>query len=469
VSPRAALAAGLLGACLAAPAADARELWRRGAASLDWSGSLREVAQATEGTDAADFQAAVARFPAVCVPAASFAQCPAWDEVGDRDVFTSLTRLRNELSLRLGKAWSAELAYDQELRLGTLDTLGDALAAAGGDDTFLGLEDEIHLFGLEDDADHRRWSHRAYRAFVRYSGPHLEWTLGRQRIPWGVGRLWNPIDRFNAIPPLAIEADESPGIDAIDLRWRFSGFSYAQAVYAPGTRSEDARYAVRFHGVVRDVDVALVAGVFEEARTLGFDGAGNLGDAAVRIEAVWTDPERKVWPVGDPAPHELGSFWQVVVSADTNLDWGSGVYLLVEHFYNGNALGFGDGPAGARLAFFEASETPPPELDPAVAAAIGGPFVRPASSAVFGGSRVATAARHGTGLQLGYDLSTALRGELLTLYDWNGHSAAIVPTLRFSGWNAVELVVGAQVFAGGRRSQYGDQDPLVYAILEYFF
>ena len=82
---------------------------------------------------------------------------------------------------------------------------------------------------------------------------------------------------------------------------------------------------------------------------MGLDLARNWGDAAVRLEAVWTNPKREVWRVGDLSPHEPGAFFQVVTSIDYQVDWGPGIYLLLEHFYNGNAEGFGSGRAGAAL------------------------------------------------------------------------------------------------------------------------
>ncbi len=257
--------------------------------------------------------------------------------------------------------------------------------------------------------------------------------------------------------PLAIEGDEFAGIDAIEARWMFTGFDYLQAVYAPGTSSEEARYALRFHGVVHDTDVSVLAGVFEEALAVGGDLAGNLGGAAWRIEAIYTDPEQEIWPVGEPAPREPDRFWQAIFSLDYTVSVGNGLYLLIEHLYDGNALGFGRGKAGALLPFFETSGD-----------ALLGPVV-PASPALFGGSRVISLAKHTTGLQAGSDVTSALRGDFLVLFDWEGASAAFVPTLAYTGWNALELRAGAEFFAGAHDSQFGPQQAIVFAVLEWFF
>ena len=125
--------------------------------------------------------------------------------------------------------------------------------------------------------------------------------IGRQRVSWGVGNLWNPIDRFDPSPPLAIQGDENTGIDAVLARWSWSGFDFIEAVYAPGTSPREARYSGHAHVVWRDTDLSLMGGVYQKAPTVGFDLARNLGDAAIYLEAVWADPRLEVFRIGDPS------------------------------------------------------------------------------------------------------------------------------------------------------------------------
>jgi hypothetical protein len=450
--------------------AQARDLVQHDAFSLEFSGSLRERLTFGHGTDVDRFQeTAAATLPSpACIEASLFADCPAFEVVNERDVWKTLTRLRTRFDLSAGDRVSGAIAYDHQLEFGILRTFEEALGRSLANENLFDLEDEIHWLGLREDSAHARWSHRIYRGYVRLEERRAELVLGRQRIPWGVGRLWNPIDRFNAIPPLAIEADESPGVDALDLKWRFSDFTFLELAWAPGERSDESSQALRLHGVWRDSDYSVMVGVFDRARTVGVDLAANVGQGVARLEAVYSNPEKDVWPIGEPAPSELDSFWQIVLSFDRRLDWGSGLYVLVEHFYNGNALGFGRGLAGPRLPFFESSERPPDPLAAAVAGA-SGPFVRPADAALLGGSRVVTLAEHQTGLQLAYEPVPVLALEGLVIVDWNGPSAAFFPTLRYSGFSAAELLLGVQLFAGPRRSAFGDQDPLAFVLIDLFF
>ncbi len=479
--------AALALALVAADPAAARELWRRGDAALEVRGSVREVATLTHGTDASSF----ARRSAAdlsCALADRFPDCPAFAVVGDKDVWQSLTRLRIRIDARLNAQLSAVVTYDHEILGGILDTLGASLGASTAVERFLDLEWDLEILGFDDGPeDHRRWRHLLYRGYLRLETGRFEVVVGRQRIPWGVGRIWNPIDRFNFIPPLAVEGDQTPGVDAIDVRFNFSGFTYLEAVYTPNGSRDEAAYALRLHGGWGEMDYSAVAGRWQGAWATGLDLAGNLADAAVRLEAVWTRPTDDVWRIGRPAPETLDPFWQVVVSADYNVDLGSGLYVLVEYLYNGNALGFGEGRAGVLLPFFETTdETPPgfvpPPPPPPAPLFPGGPgvappapppptgaFVGPGSAARFGGSAVVTAARHQTGLQLGYDLTPVLRLDGLVLYDWNGHSVALAPVLGFTPTDSLELRAGLQVFFGPRRSQYGSAAHLAFLQLEWFF
>lgn len=439
----------------------AREVWRSesGEQWLDLRFTGRELVTGSHGTDSGDFAAVVAANPVGCLLAATFPDCPAWDLAGEQGVVQSLTRLRFEAELQILPVLSAFAAYDQQLLAGTLDTLGASSAEAIGLDSFFGAEDVIA------EGQHVVWSQSLYRGYVRLDTDRVEAIVGRQRFAWGVGRLWNPIDRLSAIPPLAIQGDEVPGVDAVDLRWRFSGFTYLEGFYAPRSSRDDAAYGMRLHGVVLDTDYSLLGGVFEDTVALGFDVARNLMDAAVRLEVVWTDPDRTVFPIGATQPSALPPYWQITGSIDYNFAIGSGLYVLVEQLWNQNALGFGRGKAGGALSFYQSTFQAPPGTPPGIA----GPFVTFTSGSEFGGSRVVTLAEYLTGFQLGYDVLPEVRAELVTLVDWVGGSVAVAPSVSYSPLAALDLRLGAQLFAGPRASEYGWREHLGFLIVDVYF
>jgi len=432
--------------CLAALPGDAREVWRSGDAYLDLGGYVREIAFVSRGTSEADFEAG---FGVGCVLSPqAFADCPAFDAVGLTRVGTSTTRLRIRMEARANEHWSAVVSVDNELIAGTLDTFEAQIAENLGTGTWADAS------GFQGN-DRVGWAYSLYRAHINFESEHFEAVVGRQRIPWGVGRLWNPIDRFNAIRPLAIQPDQSPGVDAINARILFTDFTQLELVFSAGRDSSENDYAMRFQGVGRDIDYGVVLGSFKGARTVGLDLSGNLGEAAGRAEIVYTVPTRDVWPVGAPGPGRLPDFWQVVVSVDYNIDWGKGIYVLAEHLYNGNALGFGFGTAGPLLGFFEQTAAPP--------------FFEPTSFARFGGSQVITRSSQLTGLQAGYEITPEIQFNTLILYDWDGKSAIFFPSLAYSPSASFDWTLGVQTAAGGKYSEFGEAPTTGFLLGNFYF
>jgi hypothetical protein len=329
----------------------------------------------------------------------------------------------------------AQLTYDNEARVGSaLDSLGFAVADAIGNRTWFDLD---HTLSSHEDGD---WRHLIYRAFVRVEGERGEVVLGRQRIPLGRARLWNPIDLFNPIPPLAIEGDQRIGQDAALARLRLGGGAFAEGIWSPQDDPDLHRAALRLGLTRTAVDAALLAGRFGRDWVFGADGAANLVGAAVRFEGTLSDLE-----AGE-------RIWQVVGSADYTFPVGSGLYGLVEHFYNENLI---DPDAFGRALLL----IPTAELIDALAETQG-PLL----------DRLATVARHQTGVQVGYDLHPLLRADLLTIYDWNGASVAFFPVLTWSARSNLVLSAGVQLFLGeGSDTEYGERANLVFASVDFFF
>lgn len=331
--------------------------------------------------------------------------------------------------------WFAQLTYDLEGRTGSfLDTVAWEVADALDEQTWIDLD---RTLSSRDDTDLR---HLVYRAFVRYETDRVEIALGRQRIPLGRARLWNPIDLFNPIPPLAIEGDQRIGQDAVRARVRLLEGFWAGAIWSPQDDPDEHRGALRFEWSRTAFDAALLAGRFGRDWVFGADGAANLGGAAGRFEATYSRLET--------GPR----IWQVVAGVDYTFPLGAGLYALVEHFYNENLVEQGE-IARSALAI------PREEL---VAALAEGqkPLL----------DRLASRVRHQTGFEFGYDLTPLLRGDFLAIWDWRGASAALVPSLTWSVRSNVSLSVGAQLFVGSDGdSEFGDASELGFARFDYYF
>ena len=120
-----------------------------------------------------------------------------------------------------------------------------------------------------------------YRAYFEYSGARHFWVIGKQRIPLGVGKFWNPIDVFNPIDIQAIEPNERPGTETVRYEYAINELSNIDANISRGKRS------VRVKGYLEFVDVALV-GEWDDDNDLdiiGWEIEGELADTGIELRS----------------------------------------------------------------------------------------------------------------------------------------------------------------------------------------
>lgn len=193
--------------------------------------------------------------------------------------FVSANRLRLQLKGNLAPGVATDLQYDNDYMFGShLDTspllAGKDIPSSqywNAQSTYVNTPQE---FG----------AHRLYRASVTWSIQDIDIRLGRQRVAWGTGRFWSPLDLINPINPTALDREERLGVDALLLDAKMGPLSRISAVHAP---QQDARLnssALQWHDNVRGVDYSLVAGRFWAEDVLGFDLATQLGQAGLRGE-----------------------------------------------------------------------------------------------------------------------------------------------------------------------------------------
>lgn len=120
-----------------------------------------------------------------------------------------------------------------------------------------------------------------YRAYIQSRGAKHMWSLGRQRIPLGVGRVWNPIDIFNPIDPQQIEPDERAGTESLRYEYAINELSNLDTTIAKD------RAALRIKSYLHSADVALV-GLWDESSAqdiLGWEIEGQLLDTGVELRS----------------------------------------------------------------------------------------------------------------------------------------------------------------------------------------
>jgi len=319
---------------------------------------------------------------------------------------SDLNRLRLEWEGDTSQlAW--HVAYDHELLYGGLVGSPDFTATARlPEPTWLDAEHIISAGGRHD------WRHRLYRAWLRFEGEHAVLVVGRQRIAWGAGRIWNPTDRFNPVDPTSLESSEKTGVDALIAAWRYSGFGAVQLVVAPGQTSHRAsrKFALRWRDTFCEADISLTAGRIGVERVIGGDVAANIMEGTFRLEAM------RAWP-----RHGQG-FAQISIGYDytlANSTFPAGLHLLAEYFYNGAP---GDAPS----------------LTPV--------------------DRLYSRARHTVGAVAGYDLTPLWRLEGMLIWEASNGSRFFLPKLTWSASEDVDVTAFALLFGGGQASEFGRRE-----------
>ncbi len=330
-------------------------------------------------------------------------------------VVTDLNRLR--LQWRgTHDAWSWQLSYDHELLYGGL--LRDPWFRQQLE---LPAPTWLDAAATISSSPSHRWQHQLYRGWLRYEQGPWRLTMGRQRIAWGSGRIWNPTDRFNPVQPTALEQDQKLGVDAVDGQWRYSGFGGIEVVAAPGNAHSGTtrKLAIRWADTWAERDVAVLAGRMGRESVAGFDITGNLGDAAYRME--WLQS----W--GGAA----GRYSQVSAGFDgtlANAWFPAGLYLAVEYFFNG-------APQGYQLRATDALQS---------------------------------ISHHLLGGMAGYDLTPLWRLDMLLLADLEQPGWFLTPRLRWSAREDLDLTWIAQ-WPTGSQGEFATFHRLLAMQLEWYF
>jgi hypothetical protein len=263
--------------------------------------------------------------------------------------------------------------------------------------------------------------HRLYRAAVTFSSGNADLRIGRQRIAWGTGRFWSPLDILNPFSPIALEREERIGVDAALAEYKLGALARLSAVYAPQHERRDASAALRWQANTAGIDHALVAGRFARDRVLGADIATQIGDAGLRAELTRT---RRA--AGD-------RYWRALIGVD--YAFANTLTLGAELYYDGAG-------ASDRQRYDFAS--------------------------LFAG-RIQNLGRRYFGGYAGYEITPLLKWNNYFVANLDDRSSYFAPSLVYALRTNLDLTLGAQRFRGGGGSEFARLADAWYAQLQWFF
>ena len=245
-----------------------------------------------------------------------------------------------------------------------------------------------------------RWRATVHRLYMRYSVERADFTLGRQRIAWGSGRIWNPTDLFNPNSPLSVEPAEKRGADGVRLALRPCGNLSLEAAWAIGADEGDLRWGLRGGTTIGSYDVSLMGGRFRDRDVVGVDFTGYIGDAGFRGEIAHS--------------HEPGcGYLQAVLSYQYTFS--GGLDVLAEYLYNGGRIEVFDLEDAEEIATYDS---------------------------------ITTLNRHYLALRFSKELHPLIGGSLLGIADIEDGGVFLFPMITYSMAQDLDFTIGGQFFFG---------------------
>ena len=119
--------------------------------------------------------------------------------------------------------------------------------------------------------------------------------IGRQAVTWGNGLLFNPMDLFNPFSPIDIERDYKIGDDMVSTQFSINNLGDFQFLYVPRRDPVDgdvewdqSSLAGKIHFSKGTTEFDILATIHYKDSVVGLGSAGYLGDAAWRLDVLWT-------------------------------------------------------------------------------------------------------------------------------------------------------------------------------------
>jgi len=173
---------------------------------------------------------------------------------------------------------------------------------------YLAKSENIPLAGVTD-IDKVAWD----RYYAKFRSPLIALTVGKQRIAWGSGYIWNPTDIFNPfVLSFAVKEEEESNVEALRVE-----VPIGERGGLDGYLLNDKK-GIKVKGNAGKFDLsASFVDMGNGTSQIGFDSVGEVWGVGMRSEAAVKN----------------NNIMQAVLGWDYTLD--NGVGLNMEYLYNG--------------------------------------------------------------------------------------------------------------------------------------
>ncbi|HTY13401.1 MAG TPA: hypothetical protein VMD02_04355 [Candidatus Omnitrophota bacterium] len=189
------------------------------------------------------------------------------------------------------------------------------------------------------------------RVYAKYRADRWSLTAGKQRIAWGTGYIWNPVDIFNPmVLSFAVRDEDKINVESLRLEVPVGEAGGIDAFVLTGKPWEQTTKGIRVRGTQGLFDLAL-SYVDQGAlgHQIGLETAGDIvKDVGLRGEVAF-----KTGAVGN-------NYIQAVAGGDYTLE--NGIGLNLEYYYNGsgnrdrNDYSWGADPVGMDYLFLSGNK-----------------------------------------------------------------------------------------------------------------
>ncbi len=234
----------------------------------------------------------------------------------DEDLYLNLNRVRLRPTVNFNRDTRISLEYEIISLYQNAQTLFDNFQQQVSRQTFdwrWNLANEQRFTAI----------HFIDRLYFRHDFYIGNLVIGRQRVAWGTGRIWNPTDLFNPINPASFQKIEKDGADLITTQFYFGRLTDLEIVYNPQEKLADNNAGFRFRSNFKPYDFAMMGGYFDQRIVLGGDFAGNLLTAGFRGEGIISANKNDL----------NRNFVKFIVGLD--FQFTSKLYTLIEYQFNG--------------------------------------------------------------------------------------------------------------------------------------
>ncbi len=120
-----------------------------------------------------------------------------------------------------------------------------------------------------------------YRAYFKYTNDKHLLSMGLQRVPLGVGSIWNPLDIFNPIDSTTIEPNHREGVESLRYEYAINSLSNLDIAFSKDKSSLKIKSYLDF------ADFALIVLHNDKLNQtiLGYEVQGDLYETGVELKS----------------------------------------------------------------------------------------------------------------------------------------------------------------------------------------